>query len=116
LNPEFENFPLSVVVIAGIPSRAPASTTPIAHTRGLDSSTGQWREAKGDGGGVYGTKGGFIVFLDSHVEFYSNLTDEENMLVNYNTGEKTSKISEAVPEGARALSWTGVEWEASRNR
>ncbi|MDR2778991.1 MAG: type II secretion system GspH family protein [Puniceicoccales bacterium] len=112
INPNFENFPLSVVVISGIASRAPAVTTPIAYSRGLDHRSGQWRAAKGNDGGIYGESGGIIVFLDGHAEFYSNLTDEANMLVNYYTGEKTSKISEAVNAGARALSWTGIEWEA----
>ncbi|MDR1413668.1 MAG: type II secretion system GspH family protein [Puniceicoccales bacterium] len=112
MNPEFENFPLSVVVIAGILGQSKAETTPIAYTRGLDSSTGKWRSARGKDGGIYGEKGGFIVFLDGHVEFFTNLIDEQNMLVNYYTGEKTSKISEAVNSGARALSWTGIEWEA----
>jgi hypothetical protein len=114
INPDFENFPLSVVVISGVASRSPASTTPIAYTRGLDHERGKWRPASGDNGGVYGESGGIIVFLDGHAEFYPNLTDEANMLVNYYTGEKTSKISEAVNSGARALSWTGIEWEAKR--
>jgi type II secretory pathway pseudopilin PulG len=111
INPDFENFPLSVVVISGIAGRAPAETTPIAYTRGLDHETGKWRPTSGNNGGVYGESGGIIVFLDGHAEFYPNLTDEANMLVNYYTGEKTSKISETVNGGARALSWTGVEWE-----
>ncbi|MDR1433500.1 MAG: type II secretion system GspH family protein [Puniceicoccales bacterium] len=114
INPDFENFPLGVVVISGISSRAPAATTPIAYTRGLDAGSGRWRPADGPDGGIYGEEGGFIVFLDGHVEFYANLTDEANALVDYYTGEKTSRISEAVNCGARALSWTGVEWEASK--
>ncbi|MDR1401405.1 MAG: type II secretion system GspH family protein [Puniceicoccales bacterium] len=114
MNADFKNFPLSVTVISGISSQARAETTPIAYTRGLDNNTGKWRGANGNGGGIYGETGGFIVFLDGHVEFYSNISDERNMLINYYTGEKTSKISEAVNSGARALSWTGVEWEAEK--
>jgi prepilin-type processing-associated H-X9-DG protein len=114
IDPLFATFPLSVVVISGISGRAPASTTPIAYTRGLDNATGTWRDASGSNGGVYGKSGGFIAFLDGHVEFYANLTAEENMLTNYSTGRKTSKISEAVNAGARALSWTGVEWETPK--
>jgi hypothetical protein len=114
INPDFEKFPLSVVVISGIASRAPASTTPIAYSRGLSHKNGKWRSASGDNGGIYGESGGIIVFLDGHAEFYPNLTDEANMLVNYYTGEKTSKISETVNSGARALSWTGIEWEAEK--
>jgi hypothetical protein len=114
INPDFENFPLSVVVISGIASRAPPATTPIAYTRGLDHKNGKWRPASGNNGGIYGENGGIIVFLDGHAEFYPNLTDEANMLVNYYTGEKTSKISKAVNGGARALSWTGIEWEVKQ--
>lgn len=33
INPDFERFPMSVVVIAGISSQAPAATTPLAYTR-----------------------------------------------------------------------------------
>ena len=113
VNPEFKHFPTSVVIITRISSMAPATTTPIAYTRGLDRSTGRWRSDTGENGGVYGESGGLIVFLDGHVEFYSNLTDESNKLVNYYTGEKTSNISEAVNRGARAISWQGVEWEAN---
>jgi prepilin-type N-terminal cleavage/methylation domain-containing protein len=112
INPEFKIFPKSVVIISGISSRAPVTTTPLAYTRGLDNESGKWRSSYGDNGGVYGETGGFIVFLDGHVEFYSNLTSDENMLTNYYTGEKTRKISEAVNHGARALSWQGIEWEA----
>jgi type II secretory pathway pseudopilin PulG len=115
INQDFEKFPLSIVVIAGVASRSPSSTTPIAYTRGLDNDSGKWRASNGSNGGVYGEEGGFIVFLDGHVEFYANLTDEKNMLMNYYTGEKTSKISEAVNYGARALSWTGIDWEAAKN-
>ncbi|MDR3144235.1 MAG: type II secretion system GspH family protein [Puniceicoccales bacterium] len=114
INPEFASFPLSVVVITGVSVRAPASTTPIAYTRGLDNNSGTWRDAVGNDGGIYGKSGGFIAFLDGHVEFYPNLTSEENMLINYKTGRKTPKISEAVNYGARALSWTGAEWEVAR--
>lgn len=112
LNQDFEKYPLSVVVISGLSPHAPTATTPLAYTRGLDETTGQWRPSDGDNGGVYGTNGGFIVFLDGHVTFYNNLTDVENQLTNYYTGEKTSRIPESVNHGARALSWNGVEWSA----
>ena len=111
-NQDFERYPLSIVVISGLSPHAPTATTPLAYTRGLNDQTGQWRSSEGDNGGVYGTNGGFIVFLDGHVSFYNNLTDVENQLTNYYTGEKTSRISEAVNHGARALSWNGVEWSA----
>jgi prepilin-type N-terminal cleavage/methylation domain-containing protein len=70
INPDFEKIPLSGGVIARIFRRASATTTPIADSRGLDHKTGQWRPANGDNGGICGGSGGFIVFLDGHVEFY----------------------------------------------
>ena len=112
MNEGFKDYPLSVVVITGVSSHAPADTTPIAYTRGLDNGSGVWRKSDGNSGGVYGEDGGFIVFLDGHVEFFENLVDPENKLVNFYTGERTSKISEAVNHGARALSWLGIEWTA----
>jgi hypothetical protein len=79
----------------------------------LDSADGTWREAIGDSGGIYGEAGGFIAFLDGHVEFFPNITDGQTMLTHYYSGEKTSKISETVNRGARAISWKGIEWEAN---
>lgn len=112
-NPEFLKLPLSVVIIAGVTSNAPAETTPIAYTRGLDPVGGMWKEAIGSDGGVYGTEGGYIVFLDGHVEFFHDLNQDGGQLTHFYTGEKTGAIAEAVNEGARALSFTGVEWEAA---
>ncbi len=111
LNKDFQNFPLSIVIITNISSSAPASTTPIAYTRGLDPRSGTWRESVGDNGGVYSNTGGYIVFLDGHVQFFSNLTDETNQLINYYTGDNTSNIQNALNHHAKALNHLGVEWE-----
>ncbi|MDE6576013.1 MAG: prepilin-type N-terminal cleavage/methylation domain-containing protein, partial [Opitutales bacterium] len=112
INSDFLNFPLGVVVITNISPSAPASTTPIAYTRGLDHTTGRWREAIGDNGGVYSSTGGFIAFLDGHIQFFSDLAEEYNQLVNFYTGENTSNIQNAVNHRARALNYLGIEWEA----
>jgi prepilin-type N-terminal cleavage/methylation domain-containing protein len=54
----------SVVVLSGVDPQAPATTTPIAWSRGLNTTSGAWS------GGVFGDDGGFIVFLDGHVEWF----------------------------------------------
>jgi prepilin-type N-terminal cleavage/methylation domain-containing protein len=56
----------SVVMLVGVDPNAPATTTPIAWTRGLDTSTGTWSADTG----VYGDAGGFVAFLDGHVEWF----------------------------------------------
>jgi hypothetical protein len=104
---EFGKFPLSFVVIVNISMDAPASTTPIAYSRGLDVKTGLWGRD-----GVYSNGGGFIVFLDGHVQFFDNISALENQLANFYTGKRTAKITDAVNSGARALSHGGVDWEA----
>jgi prepilin-type N-terminal cleavage/methylation domain-containing protein len=56
----------SVVMLVGVDPNAPATTTPIAWTRGLNLETGVWAADEG----VYGDAGGFIAFLDGHVEWF----------------------------------------------
>lgn len=111
-NKNFQNFPLSVVVVTNISSTAQASTTPIAYTRGLDPINGKWRQSSGNNGGVYSNEGGFIAFLDGHVQFFTNLTDEENQLIDFYTGDNTSSIQNSLNHNAKALSYLGIEWEA----
>jgi prepilin-type N-terminal cleavage/methylation domain-containing protein/prepilin-type processing-associated H-X9-DG protein len=60
----------SVVMLAGIDPYAPATTTPIAWTRGLNLSSGNWEN------GIYGNEGGLVAFLDGHVEWFENTTDK----------------------------------------
>jgi hypothetical protein len=108
---DFIHFPLAITAIAGLPSGANPSTTPLAFTRGLDPATGTWKPALGDDGGVYGTEGGWIVFLDGHVQFFSSLRENGGALVRYGDGSPTADIREVVPPGARALNWKGTVWE-----
>ncbi|MDR1255342.1 MAG: type II secretion system GspH family protein [Puniceicoccales bacterium] len=105
-NGDFLKFPLSVVVIVNISSSAPASTTPIIYSRGFDVETGKWEKD-----GVYGEEGGFIAFLDGHVKFFHNITDDENQLLSFYTGDSTAKLPCALNRGAKALSHSGIEWE-----
>jgi prepilin-type N-terminal cleavage/methylation domain-containing protein len=98
---QFAQIPLSVVFIAPLSPYAPPSTTPLAYTRGLDISTGEWRD------GVYGDEGGFVVFLDGHVQFFTSLKDR---LVRYGRYDTTSDIREAVHPDACAFDWKGRVW------
>lgn len=102
----FRNFPLSITVVSGLSSRAPASTTPIAWTRGLQT-TGRWAPLDAGVPGVYGSAGGFIVFLDGHVTFYENLAVDGGQLLHYTTQQPTANIQEALSPGAEAFDFTG---------
>jgi len=84
---------------------APPSTTPVAWTRGLKTD-GTWASETASTPGVYGSKGGFIAFLDGHVTWYDNLRDEGGQLVNYTTKKPTSNIYEALPPGTSVLDST----------
>lgn len=105
----FENFPLSFTVIVGLSSSANPSTTPLAYTRGLDPDSGMWKEEGDNDGGVYGLEGGFIVFLDGHVEYFDSISGD-HPLVNFSDGTPTTSIRDAVNSGAKALNWEGVVW------
>lgn len=102
----FENWPIGITVVSGLNLDANPSTTPIAWTRGLDS-TGSWQNHGSVRPGVYGSEGGFIVFLDGHVEFFKNLTQDGGQLIHYLDGTRTSDIREAVSPGAKAFDFLG---------
>ena len=86
------------VFLGGISTDTLAGT-PILHSRGLQED-GSWK-AKPDS--VYGTDGGLIAFLDGRVEYCSHAKE---VLVHYETGKETGKISEAIPSGA---TWVPIE-------
>ena len=106
LHPDFRNAPISFAVANKISSRAPPSTTPIAWTRGLTTS-GTWSAPNAASPGVYGSEGGHIVFLDGHVVFYENLTNNGGQLIHYLTKQPTANIQEALSPGAEAFDSTG---------
>ncbi|MDR3116960.1 MAG: type II secretion system GspH family protein [Puniceicoccales bacterium] len=108
---DFARFPLAITVIVGLSPGADPSTTPLAHSRGLDPESGTWKPARGDDGGIYGTDGGWIVFLDGHVQFFHDLRGDGGALAGYGDGLPTTDIRMAVPPGARALNWKGIVWE-----
>jgi prepilin-type N-terminal cleavage/methylation domain-containing protein len=108
---DFASFPLGLTVIAGILPTATPANTPLAYTRGLDPETGRWKAASGPDGGIYGEKGGLVVFLDGHVEFFESITGDNSPFVNYHSGLPTADIRQAVNSWARAINWKGVVWE-----
>jgi prepilin-type N-terminal cleavage/methylation domain-containing protein/prepilin-type processing-associated H-X9-DG protein len=101
----------SVYLVAGVPTDAPTTTTPIAFTRGLPSTLHDRVEggdtvAKWPSTGVYGTKGGYIAFLDGHVEWFDDLgTEKEDggKLMAWDSGGTTNDIEAALPTGALIL-------------
>jgi len=106
LNPDFDGFPLSVTLVSGLSPDAPASTTPVAWTRGLKDD-GTWRGAADATPGAWNDEGGYIAYADGHVEWYANLDgdDGNGALVNYVTKRPTKKISEAINSTAKVLEY-----------
>ncbi|MDR1435796.1 MAG: type II secretion system GspH family protein [Puniceicoccales bacterium] len=107
---EFRSFPLAIAVITGLSPDDDPTTTPLAYSRGLDENSGYWRAQNGDGGGVYGQTGGFVVFLDGHVNWYGSIAEDGGALVDFETGAKTASVRSAVRSGARAIDWKGTVW------
>jgi prepilin-type N-terminal cleavage/methylation domain-containing protein len=84
LNDDFNGSDLSFEVLVGLNVSSHPSTTPIAWTRGLQT-TGVWA----DNNAIYGGDGGHIVFMGGNVAFYRNVIDR---LVVPSTGVTTSNI------------------------
>ena len=72
----------------GVSGNAATSTTPLTWTRGLDSGSGTW--GKDTPWGL----GGHIAYLDGHVQFYTELGEEDGQLVNPTTGRQTNAMSD----------------------
>lgn len=102
----FEDWPIGVTVVSGLSPASNPSTTPVAWTRGL-STSGQWQHFASARPGIYGSEGGYIVFLDGHVEFHRDLTRDGGQLVHFTEGTRTSDIRLAVSPGARAYDFLG---------
>ncbi len=104
VSPDFNGSPMSYATARNLPSSAPASTTPIIWTRGLQSS-GDWGEDSPFSGKV-----GHIGFLDGHVSQYDTLRDEEGgtsgllLVLGSRTAEKTTDITRAVGGSSNVLS------------
>jgi prepilin-type N-terminal cleavage/methylation domain-containing protein len=102
----FEDWPIGIAVASGISIMAPPSTTPVAWTRGLMTS-GQWQDFNGQRPGIYGAEGGYIVFLDGHVEFHRDLARDGGQLVSFAEGRRTADIGEAVGPGVTVHDFLG---------
>lgn len=102
LDAEFDGFPVSYAVANRLSTRAPASTTPLAWTRGLQSD-GTWRPATDATPGVYGDEGGHIVFLDAHVRYFRQIGGE---LTDYDSKNETSNVADALSPNAQVLEYT----------
>ncbi len=102
----FGELPLGVVVASGVSTAANPSTTPVAWTRGL-TPEGRWQPHGSERAGVYGDEGGFIVFLDGHVEFHRDLARDGGQLVAQSDGRRTADIREAVGAGVAAYDCRG---------
>lgn len=102
----FEDWPIGVAVVSGVNAMASPSTTPIAWTRGLEAN-GRWQGLDGNRPGVYGDEGGYIVFLDGHIEFHKDLSRDGGRLVHYQTGAPTADVREAIGPGAVVYDFLG---------
>jgi prepilin-type processing-associated H-X9-DG protein len=86
-------------MLSGVDPYAPATTTPIAWTRGLNITSGLWEN------GIYGSEGGFIAFLDGHAEWFDNTTDK---LVKATDGSAcTSPVVAATTAGSTPVATGG---------
>jgi prepilin-type processing-associated H-X9-DG protein len=100
ISDEFKSAPLSFAFASSIPTHAPASTTPVAWTRGLRED-GTWDRKTSP----YQGNGGHIAFLDGHVVWYKRLDKNEPSmrLVKFGSSEATSNIKEALPPNVEIL-------------
>ncbi len=105
LNPDFDDFPLSVCVVSGLAPDADPSTTPIAWSRGLQND-GTWAGAAAATPSAWNGEGGHVAFLDGHVVWFRDLLGEDGngALVNYVTKRPTANILEAINASATVLS------------
>jgi prepilin-type N-terminal cleavage/methylation domain-containing protein len=119
VNPNFRGkngLPFSVCAVAAGDSCTAddfllhAGEIPIAYSRGLRegaTAPGTWASSNldFDRGGVFEDRGGFIAFLDGHVQWFDHLGEGDRcVLQKYGADAMTNKISEALPKGA----YTGV--------
>lgn len=103
IHPDFINSPLSYTVSRNLPISAPATTTPVIWTRGLQKE-GDWAPDSPFGGRV-----GHMGFLDGHVSQFDTLRDEEGgssgllLVLESQPIEKTTDIAHAVGGSSNVL-------------
>ncbi len=91
LDSDFKRSPISWEIVPYFPQGA-SRDVPIMWTRGL-TEEGVW-----DITGVFGERGGIVVFADGRMRWYDSLKDKEGngLLKKYGTNESTSNIREAI--------------------
>jgi prepilin-type N-terminal cleavage/methylation domain-containing protein len=102
----FNDWPIGIAVASGISPMVNPSTTPVAWTRGLTSG-GRWQDFGTERPGVYGAEGGFIVYLDGHVEFHKDLALDGGRLLRFSDGSPTADIREAIGPGVAVYDFLG---------
>jgi hypothetical protein len=87
-------FFFSYCTIGNLDGSVPLATTPLAFTRGLKTD-GTWDEKYG----LYGTKGGYVVFCDGHTTWFDGSRPAK--FLHWNQQEYTTDIRKAVPKVAK---------------
>jgi prepilin-type processing-associated H-X9-DG protein len=93
ITPRMGTIPLSYCLISGLSASVPLATTPVAFTRGLKAN-GKWHSKYG----LYGDKGGYIVFCDGHVTWFDGSRSAK--FLHWNGQEYTTDIRNAIPNSA----------------
>jgi prepilin-type processing-associated H-X9-DG protein len=83
----------SCCLIANLSGNVPLSATPFGFTRWLKIN-GKWHSSYG----LYGSKGGYVVFCDGHVTWFDG--DKSARFLKCDQSGYTSDIREAVPDSA----------------
>jgi prepilin-type processing-associated H-X9-DG protein len=87
-------FIFSYCTIVNLNGSVPLTTTPLAFTRGLKTD-GTWDEKYG----LYGDKGGYVVFCDGHVTWFDGSRPAK--FLHWNGQQYTTDIRQAVPNIAK---------------
>jgi prepilin-type N-terminal cleavage/methylation domain-containing protein len=90
---DFSASELAYSVVGGLVLGSDAATTPVAFTRGLDTS-GDWDETKG----VWGKDGGHVVYIGGNVEFRRNtyINNPNGDFIQPTGGAATKDILESI--------------------
>jgi prepilin-type processing-associated H-X9-DG protein len=84
---------LSYCTIPGLPTSVPLATTPVAFTRGLKDN-GKWHSKYG----LYGDKGGYVVYCDGHVVWFDG--SKPAKFLHWNGQQYTTDIRQTIPNSA----------------
>jgi len=88
---------LAYEFVGGLKTSDP-STTPVAYTRGLQTS------------GTYRDTGGFVGYLGGNVEFYNNTGTPTAVFTSNNSGRKIANIQQAIPFNATTPASSAKLW------